>query len=152
MLGMFNRVEFTLDHYANTKVLAFVECTSTGISFGQAKRFVFTDYSLPEPSENYECTTIHRDGKMVTHFAFADNLIEQKSPLANWTSAMSFEREFYDVGLSEEYLPNPKSDKRTKLVAARPKHLACKIWFHRLTQISLNILYGSTILWFSVGN
>ena len=193
MPGSFNRVEFTIDNYNNTKVLAFVECTATGISFGQAKRFVFTDYSVPEPSENYERTTIHRDGEVVTHFAFADNLVEQKPPLAQWPGAMSFTREFYDVGLSEpsenyerttihrdgevvthfafadnlveqkpplaqwpgamsftrefydvglseEYLPNPKSDKRTKLVAVQLKRLECKIWFAVVPSLEQDIV------------
>ena len=128
-MSQHNRVEFTIDNYDKPKVLAFVECTSTGISFGQAKRFVFTDYSLPEPSENYERTTIHKDGNLVTHLAFADNLVEQKSPLGQWNHEMSFMREFYDVGLSEAYLPNPKTDARTKLVAVQLNHLECQIWF-----------------------
>ena len=140
MPGSFNRVEFTIDQYDYTKVLAFVECTATGISFGQAKRFVFKDYSVPEPSENYERTTIHRDGEVVTHFAFADNLVEQKPPLAQWPGAMSFTREFYDVGLSEEYLPNPKSDKRTKLVAVQLKRLECKIWFAVVPSLDQDIV------------
>ena len=128
-MSQYNRVEFTIAIYDKPKVLAFVECTSTGISFGQAKRLVFTDYSLPEPSENYEQTTIHKDGKMVTHFAFADNLVEQRPPLGQWSYAMSFMREFYDVGLSESYLPNPKSGAKTKLVAVQLVNPECRIWF-----------------------
>ena len=139
-MSQYSRVEFTIDNYANPKVLAFVECTSTGISFGQAKRFVFVDYSLPEPSENYERTTIHKDGKVVTHLALAENLVEQRLPLDQWRYAMSFTREFYDVGLSESYLPNPKSDARTKLVAVQLERLECKIWFAVVPSIEKDIV------------
>ena len=128
-MSQYNRVEFTMGRVDKPKVLAFVECTWTGISFGQPKRFIFTDYTPPDPSENYERTTIHKDGKVVAHFNFMDNTVEQRAQLDRWSHSMCFTREFYDVGMSDSYLANPKSNSRTKVVAVQLIHPECKIWF-----------------------
>ena len=129
-MTQYERVEFIIEISGQSKVLAFVECTtSAGISFGQPKRLVFTDYSITGP-DNYERTTIHKDGKLVTHFNLMDNWACQKTPLAQWNRTMSFTREFYDVGgLSLSYLEDLRPKPKRKLVPVQLNGLECSIWF-----------------------
>ena len=91
-----------------------------------------------------------RTGKVVTHFAFADNLVEQKPRLAQWDwcdgLCARILRLGLDVGLSEAYLPNPKSDKKTKLIAVQLKRLECKIWFAVVSSLQKD--FADSFEWF----
>ena len=105
-MSQFNRVEFVTDINNESKVVAFVQCTGAGISFGQPKVLSFTDYPI-SGADNFERTTIHKDGKVVWHFNLMNNILDQKPPLAQWNCISEHRREFYDAGLSESYLPDP---------------------------------------------
>ena len=122
----FNRVEFTVDIYDEPKVLAFIQCTRTGISVGHPKRLIFTDHPIEGP-DNYERRTIHRDGR-IAHHLFTGRLEERTVPLAEWNRVMTCSWEFYDVGLSGSYLPGP-SDSDTEDIPVQLQSPECGIWF-----------------------
>ena len=129
-MPQFNRVEFITEISSQSKVLAFVECTtSAGISFGQPKRLVFNDYEI-KGRDNYERTTIHKDGRLEAHFNLKGNWNCQTTPLAQWNRTMSFNREFYDVGgLSLSYLEDLKPKPKRKVIQVQLNSLECEIWF-----------------------
>ena len=126
----YERVEFVIEICGQSKVLAFVECTtSAGISFGQPKRLVFKDYKITG-RDNYERTTIHKDGRLEAHFNLMENWNCQTTPLEQWNRTMSFSREFYDVGgLSLSYLEDLKPKPKRKVVQVQLNSLECRIWF-----------------------
>ena len=148
-MTQYNKVEFVFQISDVSKVLAFVECARRTISFGQPKTFGFTDYKLPNPRDNYERTTIHRNGEIIDHFNLMDNSESQSTPLAEWNRVMYFTREFYDVGeLSLSYLPDVQPDARTKQVPIQLQSLECKIWFAVVPSIDAEVIDRFT--WFHV--
>lgn len=127
-MTQFNRVEFVTEISGESKVIAFVECTTgAGISFGQPKRFIIKDYKV---ADNYERTTVHKDGRLENHFNLMENRNYQTTPLAQWNHTMSFNREFHDEGgLSLSYLEDLKPKRKRKVIPIQLNSLECKIWF-----------------------
>jgi hypothetical protein len=86
----YNRVEFTSDLGLGEVVIAFVDFSVGGISFGIPHHVRILEGTPEEPSddvaiEEYERITIHADGKVVTHWALPPGS-ELKAP---WDKIMN---------------------------------------------------------------
>lgn len=68
---MKTRLELAFRFGRGPRVLAFVECTPVGVSFGLPKVYRFDDYTIIPGCENYERITVHLRGNVKTHWPLA---------------------------------------------------------------------------------
>lgn len=127
--GVYSRVEFTSDLSFGERVVAFVEFNSQGISFGIPQHVRLTEGAPNDTVQGktltdvYERITVHRDGKIVTHWPLApgQNFFTpwdgKRAPLKSWSEPWSMREELI---WDDEYLtftkgyftePKPSSHK-----------------------------------------
>ena len=121
---MYTRIEFTTDIGFGTFVIAFVDFSSQGISFGAPPYNVQIREGTPEDKSDelvlreYERVTVHADGKVVTHLPTLTpipdlkEMDQNKSPLAQWGDPWSRRFEFTWAGdhisFVQPWLAKPK--------------------------------------------
>ncbi len=107
----YRRVEFTVDFGDGPVQAAFVDFSSQGISFGVPHNIQIyggtpEDPSPIKPKGEYQRTTVHVDGKVVTHLwpGFNPPQLQDfntdQAPLAQWSSPASWR---FDLDLNPEY-------------------------------------------------
>lgn len=122
--GAYSRVEFTSDFGFGERVVAFVEFNSQGISFGIPQHLRLTEGALDDTVQDkavidvYERITVHRDGKIVTHWPLArgQNLPtpwdRKQSPLKSWSEPWSMREELIwediYIAVTKDYFTEPK--------------------------------------------
>ena len=123
VLASYSRVEFVSNLGFGERVIAFVEFNSQGISFGIPQHVCITD-GIPEDATQgktvidiYRRITVHRDGKIVTHWPLAaGNLIApwdgKRAPLKLWSEPWSMREELiWDdayLAFTKGYFTEPK--------------------------------------------
>jgi hypothetical protein len=126
----YSRVEFTADIGFGERVVAFVEFNSQGISFGIPQHVVIKE-GTPEDKtpgkaiiDVYERITVHRDGKIVSHWPVAPSQKiptawdKQQEPLKSWGEPWSMRQELiweetYLTFTRSYFNTKPKADSRT---------------------------------------
>lgn len=129
-IQQYSRVEFTADIGFGEKVVAFVDFNSQGISFGIPQHVIITE-GTPEDKtlgkaviDVYQRITVHRDGKIVTHWPIApgQNISTvwdtQRESLKLWGEPWSMRQELIwndtYLAVSRSYFnTKPKIDSRT---------------------------------------
>jgi hypothetical protein len=110
--GQYTRVEFTANLGFGEVVIAFVDFSSLGISFGVPQNVLIYGGTPEEPSadvviQEYERITVHDDGKVVTHWAqgqgtkVVPSWDTTRSPLASWDMPWSMR---FELNWTPEYL------------------------------------------------
>ena len=142
------RVEFTADIGFGRFVLAFVDFSSQGISFGAPPYNVQIYEGTPEEKldklaiSNYQRVTVHADGRVETHLPTPiaplqlEEFDQDKPPLAQWGKPWSRRFEFMwapdHIALFKPWLAKPKPS----------THLTCRnvqVEFH--TQAMSTVVY-----------
>lgn len=105
----YRRLEFVFDISQGPRILAFVDF-SQHISFGIPKSYQFTDFAIKPSSANYERITIHKDGRIQTHFPLAQNFTApwdgQHPPLVKWDKPWQMKEELNWGGQHPESIKN----------------------------------------------
>lgn len=121
---LYSRVEFVSDLGFGERVVAFVEFNSQGISFGIPQHVRLTEGAPNDTVQGktvidvYERITVHRDGKIVTHWPLArgQNLPTpwdgKWAPLKSWSEPWSMREELiWDdtyIAFTKDYSTKPK--------------------------------------------
>ena len=139
-VSLYSRVEFVSDLGFGERVIAFVEFNSQGINFGIPQHVRITDGTPEDATQGktvidiYGRITVHRDGKIVTHWPLAagQNLIApwdgKRALLKSWSEPWSMREELiWDdayLAFTKGYFtePKPPSHKTCLKIAVKFKN------------------------------